>query len=53
MTHRNPWLRSVENCGGAIKPGPSMRFIRLTRDPDMTPPKRFEPTVKADGDVVL
>ena len=31
----------------------SERFRSLTRKPDLESPKRFEPTVKADGDVVI
>jgi hypothetical protein len=29
------------------------RFIRRTRNPDLPRPVRFEPTVKAPGDVVI
>lgn len=32
---------------------PSYRFLRLTRNPDAPIPTRFEPTVKAVGDVVI
>jgi hypothetical protein len=31
----------------------SDRFLRLTRNPTLASPKRFEPTVKAVGDVVI
>lgn len=33
--------------------GPSLRFLRLTRNPALRSPVRFEPTVKRDGDLVL
>ena len=33
--------------------GPSRSFLSLTRNPDLVPPARFEPTVKAVGDIVL
>lgn len=33
--------------------GPSEKFISMTRNPKLAQPKRFEPTVKAEGDVVL
>lgn len=33
--------------------GPSPDFIRRSRNPDLEPPARFEPTVKQPGDVVL
>ena len=33
--------------------GPSESFIRRGRNPEIEPPARFEPTVKAEGDVVL
>lgn len=32
---------------------PSPRFVRLTRDPDLPRPKRFEPTIKGEHDVVI
>jgi hypothetical protein len=33
--------------------GPSKDFVSLTRNPDLEPPARFEPTPKQPGDVVL
>jgi hypothetical protein len=33
--------------------GPSERFVKLTRDPDLPRPARFEPTVKGADDVVI
>jgi hypothetical protein len=33
--------------------GPSERFVKLTRDPDLPRPARFEPTVKGSDDVVI
>lgn len=33
--------------------GPSPAFVALTRNPELESPRRFEPTVKRDGDVVL
>ena len=33
--------------------GPSRSFVSLTRNPDLAPPRRFEPTVKQPGDLVL
>jgi hypothetical protein len=33
--------------------GPSHQFIRRSRNPDLVPPARFEPTVKGEGDVVI
>jgi hypothetical protein len=33
--------------------GPSYRFLRLTRNPCLPSPARFEPTVKQSGDVVI
>lgn len=33
--------------------GPSERFLKLTRNPDVESPVRFEPTVKGAGDVVI
>lgn len=35
--------------------GPSPQFVALTRNPELAvnPPARFEPTIKAPGDVVL
>jgi hypothetical protein len=33
--------------------GPSQAFVSLTRNPHLEPPSRFEPTVKAEGDIVL
>lgn len=33
--------------------GPSDRFLRLTRNPDLEPPERFIASVKQPGDVVL
>ena len=35
----------------AIAPSPS--FIRRSRNPDLPPPARFEPTPKSEGDVVI
>lgn len=39
----------------AVIPGPSERFIALTRQPDQEPPKRWiiERTVKRPGDVEI
>jgi len=31
----------------------SREFIALTRKPELVSPRRFEPTVKRDGDVVI
>jgi hypothetical protein len=31
----------------------SYRFIRLTRNPGLVPPVRFEATVKGEGDLIL
>lgn len=33
--------------------GPSPQFVSLTRNPTLASPARFEPTQKADGDVVI
>jgi hypothetical protein len=33
--------------------GPSPDFIRRSRNPDLPPPARFEPTPKQNGDVVI
>jgi hypothetical protein len=33
--------------------GPSERFLKLTRRPDLPSPTRFEPTVKGVDDVVI
>ena len=33
--------------------GPSRSFVSLTRNPDLVPPARFEPTVKGANDVVI
>jgi hypothetical protein len=33
--------------------GPSMRFLSLTRNPQLRSPVRFEPTTKHAGDVVI
>lgn len=35
------------------KTGPSHSFLSLTRNPSLEPPQRFEPTAKAEGDIVL
>lgn len=35
------------------KPGPSLGFLRLTRNPALPSPERFEPTVKQPDDVVI
>ncbi len=32
---------------------PSHGFLRLTRNPALASPKRFEPTVKRVGDIVI
>lgn len=32
---------------------PSERFIKLSRNPDLPPPQRFEPTEKREGDIIL
>jgi hypothetical protein len=32
---------------------PSRSFLNLTRNPSLEPPARFEPTAKAEGDIVL
>ncbi len=40
-------LRAKEKVRG------SQRFIRLTRNPALLPPERFEPTVKRDGDIII
>jgi hypothetical protein len=31
----------------------SNKFLRLTRNPGLRSPQRFEPTVKGEGDIVL
>lgn len=33
--------------------GPSESFLNLTRKPSLKSPKRFEPTAKSEGDIVL
>lgn len=33
--------------------GPSPSFIARTRNPELEPPARFEPTLKREGDVVI
>jgi hypothetical protein len=35
------------------KNGPSLSFLMRTRNPFLESPQRFEPTRKADGDVVI
>jgi hypothetical protein len=35
------------------KDGPSLAFLRLTRNPFLPQPGRFEPTRKRDGDVII
>jgi hypothetical protein len=35
------------------KEGPSLSFLRLTRNPFLPQPAKFEPTRKRDGDVVI
>lgn len=37
----------------AIASGPSERFVKLTRDPDLPRPWRFEPTSKQPDDIVI
>jgi hypothetical protein len=32
---------------------PSDKFVRLTRNPDLPSPQRFEPTVKHPDDVII
>ena len=32
---------------------PTERFLALTRNPKLRPPVRWEPTQKAEGDVVI
>jgi hypothetical protein len=47
-------LRSVSAVPASVRiAGPSERFVKLTRDPDLPRPARFEPTVKGEGDVIL
>jgi hypothetical protein len=36
-----------------IRIGPSLKFLRLTRNPALPSPVRFKATVKGDGDVVI
>jgi hypothetical protein len=43
-----PKLKLVEE-----QDGPSLSFLMRTRNPFLESPKRFEPTKKAPGDVVL
>lgn len=33
--------------------GPSDRFIRLGRNPDLVPPRRVERTIKRLGDIII
>jgi hypothetical protein len=33
--------------------GPSRAFLALTRNPSLDSPRRFEPTPKREGDVVI
>lgn len=33
--------------------GPTRSFVSLTRNPDLVPPARFEPTMKGANDVVI
>lgn len=33
--------------------GPSARFVRLSRNPDLPRPLRFEPTTKGEHDVII
>ncbi len=33
--------------------GPSERFVKLTRNPALASPARFEPTTKGENDVVI
>lgn len=33
--------------------GPSLRFLRIGRNPALESPQRFEPTKKREGDLVL
>lgn len=42
-THRRPSPRS----------GPSDAFVRRTRNPDLPPPAKFEPTKKQPGDIEI
>lgn len=41
------------SCRSTAAIAPSHRFVSLTRNPSLEPPSRFEPTVKAEGDIVL
>lgn len=46
-------LRCLDHSAGIRIAGPSERFVSLTRNPNLRPPVRFEPTIKKPGDVVL
>lgn len=48
-----PNLRIVEEDQAPRRIKPSAAFIRRTRNPALTSPERFEPTVKREGDIVL
>lgn len=49
----SPASRSWAKPTAAIASGPSETFIRRSRNPDLESPRRFEPTPKQPGDVVL
>jgi hypothetical protein len=47
-----PHLRIVHE-GESERVYGSKRFLSLTRKPDLPSPRRFEPTTKGEGDVVI
>jgi hypothetical protein len=50
MTRSSAKLRVVDDTERTFG---SYRFIRLTRNPGLVPPVRFEATAKGDGDIVI
>ncbi len=53
MTPRQPMLELVCDDRPANKVRGSLRFIRLTRNPGLKSPARFQATVKRAGDIII